>query len=61
MSWQCAGVNKYFAGHNAKWTTDVGYGFNAVFGPANITGWRNDVVNANDGQIVVRTQWQILF
>jgi hypothetical protein len=55
-----AGVNKYFAGHNAKWTTDFGYGFNSVLGPANITGWRNDSVD-DDGQIVVRTQWQILF
>jgi len=55
------GVNKYFAGHNAKWTTDVGYGFNSVVAPANITGWRSDVPGETDGQIVLRTQWQILF
>ena len=61
LSLLTVGVNKYFAGHNAKWTTDFGYGFNAVFTPADITGWRNDFTNDNNGQIVVRTQWQLLF
>lgn len=56
-----AGVNKYFSGHNAKWTTDIGYGFNGVLGPANITGWRSDVTDETDGQVVFRTQWQLYF
>lgn len=56
-----AGVNKYFAGHNAKWTTDFGYGLNPVFQPANFTGWRNDNDVDSDGQWVIRTQLQIYF
>ena len=66
------GVNKYFAGHNAKWSTDVGIGLTAVdFGaavptgasPVPITGWNADNagVASNDGQVVLRTQLQILF
>ncbi len=61
------GFNHYFSGHNAKWTTDVGIGIDAVNAgvgvngsPANITGFRRDIGN-NDGQVVVRTQLQILF
>lgn len=55
-----AGYNHYFAGHNAKWTTDIGYGFDQVAAPANITGYRPDP-SGSDGQWVIRTQFQILF
>jgi hypothetical protein len=60
------GFNKYFDGQNMKWTTDVGFGLDPVVGAgqfnglANITGWRQDT-NGNDGQFVIRTQWQLLF
>ena len=63
------GVNKYFAGHNAKWTTDVGIGITSIdlasgtptgANLAPVTGWRQDNPNS-DGQIVIRTQLQILF
>ena len=65
------GVNKYFSGHNAKWTTDVGIGLQNVhagnvLGPnsgtsiAPVTGFRNDIPD-EDGQVVIRTQLQILF
>lgn len=59
------GVNKYFAGHNAKWTTDFGYsmdslGVGAAGSPATITGFRGDV-GSEDGQMVLRTQLQLLF
>ena len=54
------GVNYYFAGHNAKWTTDLGFGLDPVPTAANITGWQSDAAD-EDGQIVLRTQWQILF
>lgn len=54
------GVNKYFSGHNAVWSTDIGWGFNEVLNPASITGWRPDNVN-EDNQLVFRTQWQLLF
>lgn len=56
------GVNKYFSGHNAKWTTDFGWGIDAMQGNAStITGWVNDASLNDDNQIVIRTQWQILF
>jgi hypothetical protein len=65
------GVNRYFAGHNAKWTTDFGFAFDEIdsaFGtglvtgatPAALTGWRTDAPD-EDGQWVLRTQFQILF
>ncbi len=63
------GVNKYFSGHNAKWTTDVGFGLQNVFvtggtgtggNLAPVTGYRNDIPDEN-GQLVIRTQLQILF
>ncbi|MHC5002742.1 MAG: porin [Planctomycetota bacterium] len=61
------GANYYFAGHNAKWTTDFGYGVDAVSSnftaagiPHSITGWRADELG-EDGQWVIRTQLQLLF
>ncbi|MCZ6850576.1 MAG: hypothetical protein O7F17_02930, partial [Planctomycetota bacterium] len=54
------GATRYFAGHNAKWTTDIGIGFDEVTLPANITGFRTDDVG-EDGQVVIRSQVQILF
>jgi len=63
------GVNKYFAGHNAKWTTDIGIGLTTVDAGAGtptgtslapVTGWRQDNSNG-DGQVLIRTQLQILF
>ncbi len=54
------GVNKYFEGHNAKWTTDVGFSLDEVASGAPITEWRTDS-SGSDGQFVVRTQLQIAF
>ncbi len=63
------GANRYFSGHQLKWTMDVGYAFDAVsatFGDGllgeggSITGWRTDAAE-NDGQLVIRTQLQLLF
>lgn len=58
------GVNKYFAGHNAKWTSEVGYSIDSLgvggFSPAAITGFQADNP-AEDGQFVFRTQLQLLF
>ncbi len=61
------GITKFFDKHNIKWQTDIGYGFNPV-GPAwntptsNLasTGWRVDAPD-EDGQIVIRSQFQLLF
>jgi hypothetical protein len=54
------GVNYYFARHNAKWTTDLGFGLDTITAASDITAWRGDVPG-EDGQLVFRTQWQILF
>lgn len=56
------GVNKYIDKHNLKWTTDVGYGIDAVNSPFSSSGvgWRADAGD-EDGQIVFRSQLQLLF
>jgi len=54
------GVNKYFAGHNAKWTTDIGFGLEPVPVTVPITDWRADS-GSNTGQFVVRSQLQLAF
>lgn len=54
------GFNWYFHGQNAKWTTDIGYAFdNLPVGNA-LTGWQGDAPG-EDGQWVIRSQWQLLF
>ncbi|MHC5028881.1 MAG: porin [Planctomycetota bacterium] len=56
------GVNRYIVRHNLKWTVDIGYGLNEVggFWSSSGAGWRTDRPG-NDGQIVVRAQFQLLF
>jgi len=54
------GVNRYWAKHGLKWTTDVGFGIDSVPTTSSITGWRQDSVG-EDGQVVVRSQLQLLF
>lgn len=54
------GATRYFSGQNAKWTTDVGFGLEEVEVADPITAWRVDAPG-QDGQIVLRTQLQILF
>jgi hypothetical protein len=56
------GATKFFDGHALKWTTDVGYAFEPVdpgWG-ADFVSWRPDDPGS-DGQVVVRTQMQLLF
>ena len=56
------GATRYWNKHGLKWTTDVGYGFDevsAVWGGAG-RGWRGDAVD-EDGQLVFRSQLQLLF
>jgi len=62
LSLLTAGVNRYFAGHDLKLTLDVGYAFNAVgdLWASSGAGWRADE-SGSDGQIVLRTQFQLLF
>ncbi len=54
------GVTKYFEGHNAKWTTDIGFGLEPVPVTVPITDWRADSAG-NSGQFVVRSQLQLAF
>lgn len=61
------GVNKYFSKHAVKWTTDVGYSFdqvqaNGLGGAADLegAGYRDDPAG-EDGQLVFRSQLQLLF
>jgi hypothetical protein len=63
------GVNKYFARQRVKWTTDIGVGLHEVssvwgsgeLGPGGAAvGWRTDSPG-EDGQVVIRSQLQLLF
>ncbi len=56
------GATKYWNRHNLKWTTDVGYGFDPVTSTFAATGagWRSDPAGT-DGQVVVRSQVQLMF
>jgi len=56
------GANKYWAKHGLKWQTDFGYGLNQVNASwaQDSAGWRTDAPG-QDGQIVVRSQLQLLF
>jgi hypothetical protein len=57
-----AGVNRYIRGHEIKLTADVGYGLNPVaeFWASTGAGWRADEAG-RDGQVVIRTQLQLVF
>jgi len=56
------GVIRFFNGNNLKWTTDVGVGLNPVASEfaASSLGWQADAPG-KDGQVVVRSQLQLLF
>jgi hypothetical protein len=63
------GVNKYFARQRVKWTPDIGAGLHEVssvwgsgeLGPGGAAvGWRTDSPG-EDGQVVIRSQLQLLF
>ncbi len=56
------GGNWFMHGHAAKLTVDAGYGFNPVsdFWSSSGANWRTDA-NGEDGQLVMRMQWQLLF
>ncbi len=56
------GATRYFKRHDLKWTTDVGFAMDAVdaaWGGAS-RGWRADAAG-EDGQVVIRSQLQMLF
>lgn len=56
------GVTKYWDKHNLKWTTDIGFGINEVNGvwASEGAGWRADT-EGDEGQVVFRSQLQVLF
>lgn len=61
------GVNKYFAEHNAKWTTGISVGFDPILGVDAIAGTKFPLSGysadpaGEDGQVTIRSQLQILF
>jgi len=62
LSVATVGVNWFLAGHQLRITADLGYAFNAV-GPtfaSNPLGYRRDAAGS-DGQLVARSQLQLLF
>ena len=60
LSLLTVGVTKYFSGNQVKWTTDVGFAFENVDVASDITGWRADSFD-EDGQLVIRSQLQLMF
>jgi len=56
------GGNYYVQGHRLKITADVGYGIDPIPSTfsSNMPGWRTDAAG-EDGQVVARTQVQLLF
>jgi hypothetical protein len=63
LSTLTAGFNWFFHKNDIKWSTDIGYGFNPVAAPwvgSGGSGWRVDAPG-EDGQIVFRSQIQLLF
>lgn len=57
-----AGINYYFAKHNMKWTTDLGFAMDPIGSKYASTGagYAEDEAE-NDGQFVFRTQLQLAF
>lgn len=55
------GANNYLSPH-VKWSTDLGFGLDEVNGPWASTGagWRADATG-DDGQVVLRSQLQLVF
>jgi hypothetical protein len=62
LSVMTVGLNRYFERHTLKFTFDVGLGLNEVAGfwDSSGAGWERDRRDEN-GQLVVRTQFQLLF
>ena len=60
LSLLTVGVNYFFRGQNAKWTTDLGFTFDKVsyFWADPSYGLR---ANDSTGQLLFRTQWQLFF
>ena len=56
------GVTRYWDKHNLKWQADIGWGLNEVASvfAQDGAGWRADPTD-EDGQLVFRTQLQLLF
>jgi hypothetical protein len=56
------GATKSWAKHSLIWQTDIGYAFNNVSSSWSSTGagWRTDAPDT-DGQIVLRSQIQLVF
>lgn len=60
VSLATVGVNWYIDKHNLKWQNDVGIGLDSVPLDQTGIGWRQDALG-EEGQVVVRSQFQLLF
>lgn len=56
------GATRFWSGHNLKWTTDIGFALDSVDANWGGTGrgWRGDALD-EDGQVVIRSQINIVF
>jgi hypothetical protein len=56
------GANKYWAKHSLKWQNDIGFSFDpvAAIWASSSAGWLADPTD-EDGQVVFRSQFQLLF
>lgn len=56
------GASKYWAKHSLKWQTDFGYALDEIAATwaQEGAGWRTDTAG-EDGQIVIRSQFQLVF
>jgi hypothetical protein len=56
------GVNRYWSKHSLKWTTDIGFALDEIHDDwdSSGAGWREDGAG-EDGQVVLRSQFQLLF
>jgi len=58
------GFNKYYHGQNVRWASDLGYSYNNMNATWTLdnawANWQNDSAG-NDGQMLIRTQLQLMF
>ena len=57
MSILTVGITRYFSGHHAKWTTDIGVALDPVPTTIPVTAW----LAGPDGQVVIRSQLQLVY
>lgn len=54
------GLNVFWAGHSRRWSTDVVFALDPIYSGSSSLGLLSDAAN-QDGQFVIRSQYQFLF